>query len=164
MSPYIRFAPGAAVILLVVNLGMLFEQLVVGGAGLTAAMFSMIMKLWTGMGDEFQWLAKISSILALGGVIAAIPTFLMAAFYFREMRRPAESNPPVVGWCVSVLFHGVAMWFSTCIVPATLSFAGAQVPIWVFNALGVGNSTAMVAACRATPSSTIEAVEDRTGV
>ena len=164
MSPYIRFAPGAAVILLVVNLGMLFEQLVVGGAGLTAAMFSMIMKILTGMGDEFQWLAKISSILALVGLVAAIPTFCMAAFYFREMRRPSEPTPPFVGWSVSVLFHGVAVWFSTCIVPATMSFAGAQIPIWVFNALGVGISVAMVAACRVRPASTVEAVEDRTGV
>jgi hypothetical protein len=164
MSPYIRFAPGAAVILLLVNLSMLVMEVVVGGTGLTAVMFSMIMKILTGMGDEFRSLAKASSILALGGVMAAIPTFLMAAFYFRVMRQPAESNPAVVGWSVSILFHGVAVWFSSCIVPGTMSLAGAQVPLWVFNALGVGISVAMVAACRVRRASTVEAVEDSTGV
>jgi hypothetical protein len=160
MSPYFRFAPGAAVILLLVNLGMLFEQLVVGGAGLTAAMFSMIMKILTGMGDEFRAIAKMSSILALVGVISAIPTFLMAAFYFRELRRPSEPNPPLGWWCVSIVFHGVAMWFAICVVPGTMRVAGAEFPNWVFNAVGVLVSIAMVVVCRVKPSSTIEVVED----
>lgn len=160
MSAYTRFAPGAAVILLLVNLTMLFEQIIIGGVGLMGTMFSMLMKIWTGWGEEFSQFTKTASAIGVAGLLLAIPTLMMTAFYLREMSRPSGLKPPVIGWWASVLFHAVAFLISVRFIPGTRTIGGTQIPDWVFNAVGVVISVGMIAACLARPRSTTDRVSD----
>ena len=155
MTPYVRFAPGAAAILLVMTSIKLVGEVVAGGAGLTAFLASGFLNVCGGGGGGFHRFTAISGFLALIGIGAFIPTFYMAAFYFRELRRPTLPRPPLAWWCVSVLFHAVAVGFSAFIVGGSSRIAGIEIPPWFWNALGIVISAAMSAACMSKSSPVI---------